>query len=323
MSQLGKGVYASPNASGPQNVTVTDATVVGDTLVAVFVSQVIAGANPTWTLPVGWTSDLTPNSSGGYSGGNFSNWLSLAHFAPGVQPKNTVYSFNMGATGTTIVMLFRCKEQILGGIAAPTANKGDLPSNSPDSIAVTFPLANPGFDFYVASGTSLVAGGGPFTPAVPTGETGFCAVCTLTQANDNENLAIYVLNPARNVAFTGTLSSAFVPNGSGWNAMAGIVQLGATNTPSTLAFPQCLPGSNSRGRLRGGGSGQGPGGGGGKSQGGFTFDPFGGFTPGRWPPIYYKEERSGLYVPPGQNRALDLSATTLAKRGRPLCGSCS
>lgn len=321
MSSLGKGVYASPNGSGPQNVTVADATVVGDTLVAIYTTQVVAGANPTWTPPGGWTIDFQPTiSSGGYSAGG-SNWLALAHIAPGAQPKNTVYTFTMGYTGTIIIMLFRCNEQILAGISTPTRAKSDLPSNSPDSLAVTFPLSAPGFDFYVVGGTSLATGGGPFTPAVPTGETGFCAVCTLDQVHDNENLGIYVLNPARNVAFTGTLSSGFVPNGSGWNAMAGIVQLGATNTPSTLAFPKCIPGSNSRGRLRGGGSGApgGPGPGGGKV-GGFTDDPFGGFTPGRWPPIYYKG--GGLYVPPGESRGLDLSSTTLAKRGRPLCGSC-
>lgn len=294
MPTLGKGVYVSPTGSGAQSVTVTDATTTGDILVAIYCSQTIQAGFGNVTYPAGWATITNFGGfSGGYGVGNDSNDLQAGSILPGIQPANTVYTFTLPASGIIVVILFRCKEQILGGTGGGSGNSGNGPqpgpaASSPATLAVVWPLANPGFDLVAINSLGATNASGPltaslWTPSAPTGGIQpFLQVASFSVPSDPVNLAIYAELISRNVAFTGTLSATYSPNPNGWAMGGNFVALGSTNTPSTLTFPKGIPsGTTNRGRLRHGGGGSG-----GRAGLGYTVDPFGGFAPGRWPPVY-------------------------------------
>ena len=238
---LGPGVFTTPYGSGAQAVTVVPATVAGDVLVALYISQVSAGSTPTWAVPVGWTRiNGAPNYAIQTPSGLFMNFIWAASIAPGAQPANTAYSFTHGFAGRTIVLLFRAAQALGAALAnyVPSASRaagsfGDGAAASPASVADNFALANPGFDVSVIQGSgSLVA--------APSGLLGTVVlVAKMAAGADSLDLAIFVAIPARNVANNATVQSAFTPTPSnnGWAANVFTVQLGVSNTPTTLTFP--------------------------------------------------------------------------------------
>ena len=260
MGQLGKGVYLS-NYGTAQNVTVKEATIAGDVLFAIGCSQVDAGLTTlNLTKPAGWTIDpaFAGAAGGGYSalypsGG--SNFLEGAYAQPGAQPANTVYAFTTQVAAHVVVLLFRCNEQILAIPSVTAGAFGDYQAAGPAVLAMNTPISNPGFHFYAINGQ------GENTPLVyraPTGDPqALCQVCHLSNLlGDAINLDLWVAAIARNTAWAGNVTFTYTPALDGWVAGGGNIQLGATNTPSTLAFPLCLPGQKKAAinRLRGGSS---------------------------------------------------------------------
>lgn len=255
MARLGVGVYLTPFGTGVQSLTVDQATIVGDEFFAFGLTQATSGSNPTWTAPnppFTHGLDFTAVKTGAHDG-NFGTFCWMAHGAPGVAAKNTVYSFTHDASVSmrTLMILLRCKEQVLSdGIGGgPASANAGFPVTSPATIAVNFPLANPGFDFLLFNNKG-VAGVNP-TGINPKMQQ----VASLTTAQDNMDVSLFIQLASRNVAFVGTLTEAWVGTAvDGWTILAATAQLGATNTASTLTFPQALPTSAVNRRLRSTGS---------------------------------------------------------------------
>lgn len=291
MASLGKGVYR--DAVGV--ITVTDATIAGDLLFALYVTQGQAATFPTLSFPAGWAGITNfSGSSSNYGGSNVSNNLQGFFLAPGVTPANTTYTFTgMVSPYALIIVLLRCKEQILAGPAQAINANGAGPqpagslASSPATIIPNWPIGNPGFDLIAinsigaanSSGTMKVTA---WTPSLPTGTTKTLSqIVKFIAPTDPVNFDVFIALTSRNVGFNAPISDLYSPTPNGWDMGAVVAQLGSTNTASTLSFPKAIDPGNSRGRLRGSGSGGSVG-----KPGAFSGDPFGGFAPGRWPPIY-------------------------------------
>lgn len=257
MARLGTGVYLSAYGTGAQTVTVDKATQAGDEFFAFGVTQVTAGGGPfTWQPPnPPFTHGLDFNSlSAGSHDGLNGTWVWMAHGAPGAVAAGQTYTFTHDNTLSmrSILVLLRCKEQVLSdGIGGGSGSTGaGFPVTSPATVAVNFPLANPGFDMLLFNNKGVQG-------ANPTGDSPkLKAVALLSTAADNMDIGLYFQPASRNVAFVGNLSVAWGGTAvDGWRIIVATAQLGSTNTPSTLTFPVPLPDSGGgMRRLRTGGS---------------------------------------------------------------------
>lgn len=290
MASLGNGVYQ--DAAGV--VTVKDATIAGDLLLALYISQAQAGSFATLGFPAGWASITNFGGfSGGYGAATNSNNLQGFFRAPGAQAANTTYTFTgMLSPYALVILLLRCKEQVLvgtpqGGINANGTGPQPAGSIASSPATITPTWTSPGFDLVAINSIGAANGVGvmkvtAWTPSTPTGTTQVLSqVLSFIAPGDAVNFSVFIALNSRNANFTTQISDIYAPSPNGWDMGALFAQLGSTNTASTLSFPGALPAGNTRNRLRHGGGGSG-----GKGGIGYTVDPFGGFAPGRWPPVY-------------------------------------